>query len=147
MSTHFECFVNSSGVNPDVNKGTNKTCSKLRYCLEKDKKTPFSSIKTVKSVTTAQSQPLTTPVRNALRDAVSQPCGNKPPPVACRYGCGEMIEIDDSRHYMYNCSALNRLYDPGGDVDYSRVTPQARRAASMTRIRPLFRYQFQRLEK
>ena len=146
-STHFDCFVSSSGVNPDNDNSVERICSKLRHCLEKGQKTVFSSVKSQRLATAVQSQPLATPTRVSSRETASQPCGNKHPPVACRYGCGEMIEIGDSRHYMYDYSALNCLYDPGGDVDYSRVTPQAHRAASMTRIRPLFWYQFRRLEK
>ena len=137
---HTVCFIASSGLRAQDLDAVEKVCSRLKNFLEKDKATVYENTVRIIAPQKSYSQVCAgTPKR--VRDkpqSSSQPANpGGPPPVPCRYGCGLMISISDTSHYLYECNSLSRFFDPGGDVDYTRVTPLARRAASMTRVRPL----------
>ena len=84
---------------------------------------------------TASSQPNlgSTPKRRGTKDSFSKSAKGGPVPVICPY-CKEPVAISNTRHYLYECRAISGIYDPGGGVDYSRLTPLARRTAGMTRL-------------
>ena len=74
-----------------------------------------------------------TPKKRAPKGTFSQVVAGVPAPVPCEY-CNEPIPISNNRHYLYECRAIDGIYDPGGGVDYARLTPLAKRTAGMTRL-------------
>ena len=54
----------------------------------------------------------------------------------CVY-CGDKVAVRNTRHELYECSAANRIYDPGPNESYAAITPMARRGAALTQIRLL----------
>ena len=86
----------------------------MKHFLEKDKITVVNENRPPNSVLSQPADPCTP--RRTRAAANSQPTGSSTEvaSVPCRYGCGEMIAIGNSRHYLHECSAINRVYDPGG---------------------------------
>ena len=131
---HADCFAASAELAVSQLIGVQKCCSKLKHLLEKDRKTKIQCPAPSKPVT-ASSQPNlgSTPKRRGSKDSFSQDAQGGPVPVICPY-CKEPVAISNTRHYLYECRAISGIYDPGGGVDYSRLTPLARRTAGMTRL-------------
>ena len=51
--------------------------------------------------------------------------------------CGKMLSLDDKRHALTECTRLNELFDPGGNVEEGAslaLTPLASWCASMSRV-------------
>ena len=137
---HSDCFSSSSELSASESEFLIKECSKLKHLIEKDKRTV---VKDLWPCSTALSMPADAPgTPRTSRSSISQRprASGGVPQVPCRYGCGLMIPISNSRHYLHECEAINRVFDPGG----SNLTPislLARRCAGMTRVRPLSRHQ------
>ena len=132
---HAACFEASAELSQAESKTTEKCCSKLRHFLNKDRSVILSvAPATSRSPLATQTQPApcSTPKKRGVRGTISQQ-DTGPAPVPCEY-CNEPIPMSNNRHYLYECRAISGIYDPGGGVDYSRLTPLARRAAGMTRL-------------
>ena len=88
------------------------------------------------------SEPVASPPRSVIGSAnrtQSQPVAdidNGIEKAPCPF-CGKLLSLNDNRHAMYECTKLNELFDPGGDIEpgaHNTLTPLALRCAAMSRV-------------
>ena len=109
-SAHHKCWVNAGEEN-----ATAIECSKLASLLERDRTTAKFAYEKIETV----SQPAPTTETTTCVD------------------CSMEISLDDNRHTMFQCPALNRYYEPTPGEDYSTLTPLMMRSAALVRNRVL----------
>ena len=131
---HQECFLVSADITVNSIRMEHLSCSSMKTLVSKDRKTPLQSY--CKRTITTQSQAtamVATPVRNNTRSATQAAPSEKEAGVSCKY-CGKLVSMDDKRHFLYDCPALNQYYVPNAGENYSDITSLAMRTASATRL-------------
>ena len=131
---HQECFLVSSDKTVNSIRMEDLSCLRMKTLISKDRKTPLQSY--CRRPVTTQSQQATvvsTPTRDSTRPATQAAPSEKEAGVSCKY-CGKLVSLNDKRHFLYDCPALNQYYVPNAAENYSDITSLAMRTASATRL-------------